>query len=348
MDLSFAELEKEAHRQAREAPKEDWAVSLDNSVLSESQLDALDVSPRPWLIEPWARQGDLGFIFAARGIGKTWIGIHIAHCIASGKDFGPWKVPFNNNQVLYMDGEMALADIQLRNHLLRTGTGKLFYLSHEVLFERANRTLNLSEKELQNAVLAFCKSYGFSVLILDNLSCLISGVDENSAIEWEKILPWLLNLRRNQITVIFIHHSGREGYLRGHSKREDPAGWIMHLKTPKSDPDHEVQGAHFISSFDKYRNAPQRPKDLEWNFCPMDDGREIVVRFDECNPMDVFLDLVANGICECQIIALEMEISQAGVSRLAKSAERRNLIEIKKRKYYIKTDGPRTYNPSDD
>src|SRR5215469_11750735 len=105
MDLSFAELEKEAHRQAREAPKEDWAVSLDNSVLSESQLDALDVSPRPWLIEPWARQGDLGFIFAARGIGKTWIGIHIAHCIASGKDFGPWKVPFNNNQVLYMDGE---------------------------------------------------------------------------------------------------------------------------------------------------------------------------------------------------------------------------------------------------
>jgi len=327
---------------------EQWNMSLENSILSDEELDALDVVPRPLLIDPWCRQGDLGFIFAARGVGKTWIGIHIAHCLAANKDFGPWKIAGQTSKVLYVDGEMALADVQHRNHLLRSGRANLFYLNHEVLFERSTRILNLSDKELQRAILSFCKIRAFTVLILDNLSCLISGVDENSAIEWEKILPWLLDLRRSQVTVVFIHHSGREGYLRGHSKREDPAGWIIHLKLPKSDPDHEVQGAHFISSFDKYRNAPERPKDLEWNFCPLDNGRQIVVRYDECNPMDVFLDLVANGSDQCRQIAEEMEISEAAVCRLAKKGEARGLVTIKNRKYYIGSSSKGTYNPSED
>src|SRR5215475_5202841 len=340
---------KQTWEQSQKEANQEWSTSLENSVLSARQLEALDVCPRPLLIDPWARQGDLGFIFAARGVGKTWIGIHIAHCLASGKDFGPWKVSLIEGRILYMDGEMPLADVQYRNHLLGAAKENLFYLNHEILFDRSTRTLNLSDKDLQDAVLSFCKENRFAVLILDNLSCLISGVDENNGIDWEKILPWLLDLRRTRVTVIFIHHSGREGlYMRGHSKREDPAAWIIHLKAPKSDPDHEVQGAHFISSFDKYRNAPQRPYDLEWNFMPLDNGQQMVVRFVQCNPLDVFLDLVANGINECQIIAQEMEISQAAVSRLAKSSESKNLIEIKKRKYYIKTSGPRTYNPSED
>jgi putative DNA primase/helicase len=343
----FASFDSE-YKQAVENAREPWSESLPKSVLSDEQLDKLEVQPRPLLIEPWCRQGDLGFVFAARGVGKTWLGIHTAHCLAANKDFGPWKVPRQENKVLYMDGEMALADIQYRNHLLRNAYSKLFYLNHEVLFERSNRTLNLSNSELQGAVLEFCKIYQFSVLILDNLSCLVSGVDENSGVDWEKILPWLLDLRRAKITVIFIHHAGREGYLRGHSKREDPASWIIHLRPSKNDPENEVEGAHFISGFDKYRNAQKRPDDIEWNFMPLQNGANMVVRFEEAKPMDIFLELVKNGVSACNEIAEEMDCSRVVITRLAKKAELQNLIEINKRKYYIKTSTQRPYNPSND
>jgi hypothetical protein len=344
---------EEAYQESKKTREQEpdgdpWDVKLGAGILSAADLEALDVKERSLLITPWAREGDLGFIFAARGVGKTWLGIHLAHCLAGNKDFGPWKVPSTANRVLYMDGEMSLSDIKFRNHLLGAGRANLFYLNHEWLFEKTQGILNLSNKELQTAIKDFCVARSFGILILDNLSCLVSGVDENSAIEWEKILPWLLQLRRSKITVVFIHHSGREGYLRGHSKREDPAGWIIHLKLPKDDPEHQSQGASFISSFDKYRNAPERPTDLLWNFSPLDNNREMIVRFEEASPYDIFLDLVANGNCQCKIIAQDMDISEASVCRLAKKAEDRGVIEIKGRRYFIKTSTGGGYNPSND
>ena len=329
-------------------PGEPWDMSLQHSILSAQELDSLAVNPRPILIDPWARQGDLGFIFAQRGVGKTWIGIHIAHCLAGTKDFGPWKVPSQINRVLYMDGEMPVQDVQYRNHILGGATANLFYLSHEILFDRSSRILNLSNAELQDAVIKFCKKESFSILILDNLSTLVSGIDENNAIDWEKILPWLLRLRRAHITVIFIHHAGRGGQMRGHSKREDPSAWIINLKMPKNDPEHQINGAHFITSFEKYRNAPARPNDLEWIFTPLANGSEILVRFDECNPMDVFLELVKAGVSQCADIAEEMQISAATVSRLAKKAENSGLITINGRKYSINDSQQKGYTPYND
>ncbi len=345
----FANFDR-VYAEAQAAAAQPWDPSLEEGVLIDESMNKLSVSPRSLLIDPWCREGDLGFIFASRGVGKTWLGIQLAHCLASRRDFGPWKVGALPNKILYMDGEMALADIQYRNRLLRDGkpNTQLFYLNHERLFEKSGRTINLSDPELQAAVLRFTHSYAFNVLVLDNLSCLVSGIDENSGVDWEKILPWLLDLRRAHVTVVFIHHAGREGYLRGHSKREDPASWIIHLRPTKNDPENEIEGAHFISSFQKYRNCQKRPDDIEWNFLPLSDDTQMVVRFEQSNPMDMFLEMVKNGVSSCAEIAEAMECSSHIISRLAKKAESRNLIEIKKRRYYIKGSSPKPYNPSDD
>jgi AAA domain len=320
-----------------------WPAALKTGTVSSMELSILNIALRARIIGDWCLAGDLGFIFAPRGIGKTWLGMYFAKCLATGKDCGPWSNSAEH-QVLYLDGEMAAADIKARDFSLGAPTSNLGYINHELLFERTGRTMNLADSEFQKAVIQFCKETSRTILFLDNLSTLASGVDENKAIDWERILPWLLSLRREHITVIFIHHAGRGGQMRGHSKREDPSSWIISLMAPRNDPDQVVAGAHFMSIFTKWRNSPRKPSSLEWNFAPMLNG-EILVRHEPCDPIDIFRYLVESGMNQCSDIAEEMKITKGRVSQLARQAENAGWLEIKKGKYFIKELG---YSQSND
>ena len=68
---------------------------------------------------------------------------------------------------------------------------QLHVLNHEVLFHLEGLVMNLARKEDQETIRDACLQLNIKVLVLDNLSCLFTGVDENDAAEWEKILPWL-------------------------------------------------------------------------------------------------------------------------------------------------------------
>jgi len=130
------------------------------------------------------KEGDLGFIFATRGVGKTWLALDLALGIAAGRDVGPWKVRAPQS-VLYLDGEMSLEDVKKRDRGLNGVIPTLTYISHELLFERTGKIMNLADSELQEAILEMCIRDGFKVLLLDNLSTLVSEVRENEGGDWE-------------------------------------------------------------------------------------------------------------------------------------------------------------------
>jgi hypothetical protein len=152
---------------------------------------------------------------------------------------------------------------------LREGSGDLFLLNHEFLFEKTGCVLNLTGPKVQEALLDLCVSRTTDVLILDNLSCLFSGMAENEADSWEHVLPWLLDLRRRGIAVIIVHHAGRGGQqMRGTSRREDAATWVLRLEAL---PDHSFdgEGARFISKFVKQRQGTRADtQPIEWHFQP--------------------------------------------------------------------------------
>src|SRR5262249_59995012 len=52
----------------------------------------------------------------------------------------------------------------------------------------------------------------------DNVSTLTSGGKENEAESWLPIQQWVLSLRRRGISVLVIHHAGRNGEQRGRSE----------------------------------------------------------------------------------------------------------------------------------
>jgi putative DNA primase/helicase len=75
---------------------------------------------------------------------------------------------------------------------------------------------------------------GVSLVILDNLSALCRGGKENEGEGWLPMQEWALRLRRNRISVLFVHHAGKNRSQRGTSRREDLLDTVLTLKHPSN------------------------------------------------------------------------------------------------------------------
>jgi hypothetical protein len=306
---------------------------LTQAILAADSLADIAVPQRENICGTWLRQGDLGFIFAERGLGKTWLALYLARSLAEGSNVGPWPVP-RRRRVLVVDGEMPLDGMRERNSSLRAGEGELYVLNHEWLFQKSGCVLNLSHAVTQVALFRLCVAQQFELVILDNLSCLFSGLVENDADSWEQVLPWLLDLRRHKIAVVVIHHANRSGQnMRGTSKREDAAFWVLRLDGV---PDHskESEGARFVSRFTKARQGTRDELEpLEWDFQP--DGESTRVAFCRLPTSEVFKQWIRDGLSSCSEIAEEMGISKGQVSKMAKRGEREGWLRIEGRSYKL-------------
>lgn len=300
--------------------KAEWLEHLSKATCASSGLAQLSVPTREPIMGSWFKQGDLGFIFGARGLGKTWLALHIGRQIAEGGVVGDWKV-HQPRRVLYVDGEMPLDGIRGRDAALSTApTEHMFYLHHEALFHLTGKVLNLTNPSVQAALLEKCQQEKMEVLILDNLSCLFSGIKENDADAWEQVLPWLLDLRRNRIAVVFIAHAGRNGLMRGTSRREDAAFWIIQLAEAKDE--GEIQnGAKFVARFVKNRNATEADcPPLEWHFNLPQGETSARVSWKKMSTPQLFRQWIEDGLTRATEIAEEMGITKGQASKLAKKA----------------------------
>jgi len=248
----------------REAEKS-WTEALNESVITSRELRYLALAPRKKLLGDWFAEGDLGFIFAFRGVGKTWLALAIAQALSTAGKLGEWQA-HEHVRVLYVDGEMPPDLMRDRAQGLERGNDELEFLNHLILFERTGRVLNIADREVQQAITQRCIKTSVKVVILDNLSTLASGMKENEADSWELLNAWLLDLRRRKIAVVIVHHAGRSGEMRGTSKREDNVFWIIALDDMKKNVD-DKRGARFILHFTKpSRNTQEEVPAYEWHF----------------------------------------------------------------------------------
>jgi hypothetical protein len=316
-------------------PEKSWDDAFNESVVTSSQLETLQLKPREKLLGDWMREGDLGFIFAFRGVGKTWFGLAIAQALSTGGGLGDWKAHEAVN-VLYVDGEMPPDLMRDRASGLEKGNDHLFFLNHLILFDRAERVLNIINRDVQESLTAYCLAHSIKVLILDNLSTLASGLKENEADAWELVNTWLLALRRRGIAVIIIHHAGRSGQMRGTSRREDNVFWVIALDDMKKNAD-DKRGARFISHFDKpSRNTQDEVGSYQWHFVTESNG-QVTVSHKLAQSLDVFLRVINSGIDKHDEITDAMKLPGYEVSRMAKKAEDQGLLSRPKRGEYCLT-----------
>lgn len=315
--------------------KTEWLAHFAKATCSPEALAKLDVPPREPIVGEWFKQGDLGFIYGPRGLGKTWLAMHLARQCAEGGQVAHWKA-HKPRRVLYVDGEMPLDGIRERDLALAgSPADTMYYLQHEALFHLTGKVLNLTSPSVQGALLESCQRNRVEIVFLDNLSCLFSGIKENDADAWELVLPWLLDLRRNRIAVVFIAHAGRNGFMRGTSRREDGAFWVMRL-TETKDADEIQNGAKFACRFVKNRNSTEREcPALEWRFSKSKDEPRANISWKKLSTLQVFRQWIEDGLTSASDIADEMGLSKGQISKLAKQGMTAGWLKKEGRDYVL-------------
>jgi putative DNA primase/helicase len=184
-----------------------------SAICTSKDLESLNIPARQRLMGEWMREGDLGFVFGERGSGKTWFVDAVATHLSAGRQLAEWSVP-TPVDVLLVDGEMPLDATRDRLRGMSPNNPRLHVLHHERLCDQSGVAMNLANPRTQQVVTHICIEKSIKLLVLDNLSCLFSGIKENDAVAWELVLVWLLALRRRRIAVPIVDYAIRTGTVR--------------------------------------------------------------------------------------------------------------------------------------
>ena len=233
-------------------------VNLSKALVSYPDLLALEIPERPRHL-PWLFEGGNVLVYGPRGVGKTFFQLALATALTTGKDLWKWTCPAPVG-VLYVDGEMQLDELRQRTTSLMDTppVAPLEFLSGQLVFHRCGgKDLILTSEVMRQEVVNILDARpDIRILILDNISCLFSGIREDSKQDWEPINAWLIRLRHRGLATLLVHHAGKGGQQRGTSGREDSLDTVIHLDKPKGSDARE--GCHFHLSFTKCRKRDGR------------------------------------------------------------------------------------------
>jgi hypothetical protein len=227
-----------------------------NSIMDIDDFIKMELPERECIVRPWLRPGTIALISAWRGIGKTWLAILITLMVTRKMEVGVWETETPAG-CLHIDGEMISDELQERFNGLSKNCPKrkapLGVMSADSMQRNGDPAPNLSNKEWREAILKNIVEGNYKVLILDNLSSLLSGTDENVWHDWEPINKWLLRLRSLGVSVVMIHHLNKDGDQRGTSGREDNIDISIKLSRPQNYKPED--GARFKIEYTKARSV---------------------------------------------------------------------------------------------
>lgn len=303
-------------------------LSLRDTLITAGELLVKEVPPRPRILGAWMKEGDLGYVFAPRGHGKTWLTMLIANAIAECAALGEWDAGEKRRRVVYFDAEMNLPDVKERAKLIGIHSSAFEWLQNELVFDHLRRGLNIAEVADQGAISELLDDG--DVFIVDNLSTAASGMAENDNDAFDQIKDWLLSLRGRRITVIIVHHAGRNGLMRGASRREDMAHWIVSLKDDSGD--GEIKA--WVTDFKKCRNcqAMEAPS-LRWTI--QTSGDRLAYTCEKHAGPEAMFALIRDGVESPKELAEELGVTGGCVSKWAKKLQVADRIKIMDRKYTL-------------
>ena len=274
-----------------------------NIGIDSEEFLKIEFPPKKIIIHPWLKERSVGMIAGQMGSGKTFLGVTIANGVTTGTAVGNWIVE-NPIPCVYVDGELEHRDMQDR--LRNLGIGKRIRKLHLISdafnvsanLPRINNLLDPNQQAILFKICEKCKDNDFGVLlILDNISVLCPGIDENKKSDWDPINVWLLDLKKSGVNSLYDHHTGKSGDQRGTSAHEDNLDTSIQISLPK---DYRTEdGCRFNLHFKKKRVDDQYLhliRDEEWKLVTKEKPHQWEITTSRKKSSDEIFLMLAQGM----------------------------------------------------
>ncbi|MDY0270643.1 AAA family ATPase [Trichloromonas sp.] len=286
---------------------------------------SLEFPPRENILAPWLPRQGLCMVYAPRGLGKTHFSLGVSYAVATGGTFLTWSAPAPRG-VLFLDGEMPGVVLQERLARIVASNDKEPAAPLRIVTPdlQARGMLNLSDPAEQAALEPFLD--GVDLIVVDNLSTLCRSGKEAEGESWLPVQEWALRQRAAGRSVLFVHHSGKNGEQRGTSRREDVLDTVIALRRPCDySPD---KGACFEVHFEKARGIyGDETKSFEATLTTGPDGRqEWLMKNLEESTAEKVAKLLKEGVPQGEIADM-LGLTKGAVSKAKKRAENMGLID---------------------
>ena len=216
----------------------------DLDVFSYKDIESLNLPTQQVLLSNLWRTEENVMIYSKTGVGKSWLSLSIATCIAGqGKmTVCDWENEIKR-KVLLVDGEMSVRDYQNRLPVLIEATKadpekvreNLDFVPRQRQ-EQYEYFTNLANENNQSELINYAKSRGIDTLILDNLSTLTEFDNENNSESMKLFQKFLLRARSEGLQTLVVHHmrKGKEDdeSYRGSSVLGVSLDTILRLESP--------------------------------------------------------------------------------------------------------------------
>lgn len=198
-----------------------------------SQDDLLSRPAPEWWVEGWIQKDTIAEIAGQAGLGKSFLSLHLALCMAS--ETPVWRRAVGKARVLYVVAEGATGfgergrAWQDAHPFAAIPPGSVGYVE---------RGVNLSNTASVDNLREVFQEGGYDVLILDTYSQLSGVADENSAAENARVLNAIRSIREVKAgaSVILVHHTDARGTkARGSTTLTANVDTVLMMKAEGSD-----------------------------------------------------------------------------------------------------------------
>jgi hypothetical protein len=219
--------------------------------LKPIKMDALmakKFSDVAWLVDKILPVGAIVGISGAPSSYKTWFILDMAIKVATGADFLD-TFPTTSTGVLVVDEESGERWLQPRLAKLQ----KNYDLPMHFLSKTGFKLTERSGEEL----IQFSKLHKIGLLIFDSFVRIHKAKDENNAVEMAQVFSLFQKLTANNISVVFVHHSRKQGGFRRSNPAQDMRGSSDILAAVDCHISMERKKEHILVTQTKLRHAEE-------------------------------------------------------------------------------------------
>lgn len=182
-------------------------------------LNDPSIQPRQQLCGPWLLERGRSMVFAPTGVGKSLFALGVAAAVAGGGSFGHWQAPAPR-KVLIIDGEMDPADLKGRLQLIvdaATGGDRQSVINNISIYARHDQPTgapsfpDFGDEKCRQHILECIRSERPDLVILDNVSTLVTVADANASEAWDPFLQMLQCIGETGAAVLVVHHANKGG-----------------------------------------------------------------------------------------------------------------------------------------